>query len=579
MSTQIQTLTTTDSEFEEFLSALSGSTTPVGVDTETTGLDVVSGRDYLQGFSVSFNVGDEEWDRYIPVRHETDNMARGDVLRVIEILYTKGLVFFNRKFDLHSFMTMNIDLSVVHAYDMLLMSHMINENRPYAKTLDNVGQFYLKRGKTAKDDVDRYTKLFGWGSIPVSVIRPYAIGDSRLTLDLYFELENRFIKEFGDKAGNLWVTEFNFQNVLFKMEQRGIRVNLDFCATMEGISKLEMIEIEDALGFKPSGSLELSKFLFKTLDLPVLERTPGGKPSMAKNVMEEYDRMLEQHSDDRAELVLNYRGWQKAVSTFYKPFQGLVDSNARIHCSYRQHGTTTGRLSCSSPNMQQIPRSSDKRWNGRIKNAFIPTEGYRLLSLDYSQLELRLAAAYGDETVLIEEFEKDDADPFTALANEIGIDRFTAKTLSYGLLYGAGKEKTSKILNRPLEEVGPIYDKFLKSIPGIIRIKRMCEAKAASQLYIRYWDGRKRHFTDRGEAYKAFNSLLQGGAASVVKNVMVTLDKEVCDENCHMLLQIHDEIVFEIKEEVYDDYKNRIIEIMEEIPTKLFGVRFKVGAK
>lgn len=551
----------------------------VALDTETTGLGVSSGRDYLQGFSLAYEVGGMRYSEYFPVRHATGNLDRGIINEVYNILCEKTLIFHNRKFDLHSLGSVGLDLVDCYAYDTMLLAQMVNEERPYQKTLEACGQMYLKRGKVQKDEVDTFTKAFGWDALTPELITPYAKGDAEITLALYLKLRILFDKEYGADATALWDNELKMQTILYKMEARGIRIDTKFCSLMAGIAKLEMNDIIDDLGFEPSKTTQLSKFLFDELKLPVLATTPAGKPSLAKDVMEEYDRLLEQVDDDRARQVLNFRGWQKAASAFYVPIPKLVDSNSRVHPSFHQHRTLTGRLSCSDPNFQQIPRESKSRWSGKAKEMFLPTEGYTLISLDYSQLELRLAAAYGNEELLMEEFSKDDADPFTALSEEIGVVRFVAKTLTYGLLYGAGKGKAAKILGMSLSEVEGPYNRFLKSIPGIIKVKQICEAKARQRGYIKYWTGRKRHFTNRDDAYKSFNSLLQGGAAEVVKRVMIELDETVCNDECVMLLQIHDEIVFEIKTEKVDEYLPRIIEIMENLPTEQFGVRFKVGQK
>lgn len=566
------------SNYAGFLQGLERATA-VGVDTETTGLRVKEGEDYIQGFSLAYDVGGMMYSEYFPIRHAEGNVDIGILKYTTDILREKTLHFFNRKFDLHSFMTGGIDLSDAFAYDSMLLAHFINEEYPRAKTLDNVGRHYIKKGKVNKDAMEQFTKAFGWSAVPPSLMSPYAKGDAEVTLELGSALLDLFYKKFKDDAEPLWRVELNMQNSLFRMEQRGIAIDLKFCRQYEGIADIEMIQIEDELGFAPSKTSQLSKFLFDELSLPVLEYTPAGKPSMNKSVMEEYERMLAQVDDHRAREVLNYRGWQKANSSFYKPFQHLVDPNGRIHCNYKQHGTVTGRLSCAEPNLQQIPRTSDKVWNGKIRSAFRAAPGYRLVGFDYSQLEFRLAAAYGQEQWLIDEFARADADPFTALSVRIGTDRYTAKTFTYAMIYGAGQEKIAKTLNRKVVEIEDAYDSFINTIPGIIRAKNLATARARSRGYIRYWTGRRRHFRNPEDSFKAFNALLQGGGAEVVKRVLVDVDGTVCDENCQLLLQVHDELVFQIKDGMEDEYSPRIVEVMETLPSSYFGVHFAVDGK
>jgi DNA polymerase-1 len=201
------------------------------------------------------------------------------------------------------------------------------------------------------------------------------------------------------------------------------------------------------------------------------------------------------------------------------------------------------------------------------------------MGFDYSQLEFRLAAAYGQEQWLIDEFSKQDADPFTVLAERIGTDRYTAKTFTYAMIYGAGQEKIAKTLNRKVTDIEDSYDSFLSTIPGIIRAKNLATSKARSRGYIRYWTGRRRHFRYPEDSYKAFNALLQGGGAEVVKYVLIRVDKEVCDDNCRLLLQVHDELVFEIRQGLEDQYAPRITEVMSSFPTEYFNVNFTVAGK
>jgi DNA polymerase-1 len=572
-------MTETSSTFEGFLQGLAQAEF-VGIDSETTGLRVKEGEDYLQGFSLAFAVGGQTYSEYFPFRHHEDNLDMALLPRIIEALSEKKLIFHHRKFDLHSFMTIGVDLSEIFAYDTMLLAHFLNEEYPRDKSLDALGKHYIKKGKVSKDAMAGFTKAFGWGSVPPHLMAPYARGDAEVTLELGMHLLEMFNKRFHiTTASDLWETELALNNSLFRMEQRGIHVDMDFCKQYQGIASLEMALIESELGFEPSKTTALAKLLFDELELPVLELTSGGKPSMTKAVMNEYERMLATNDDHRAQLVLNYRGWQKANSSFYTPFQTLSDTQGRIHCNYKQHGTVTGRLSCAEPNLQQIPRTSDKVWNGKIRSAFRAAVGFRLMGFDYSQLEFRLAAAYGQEQWLIDEFSKPDADPFTVLAERIGTDRYTAKTFTYAMIYGAGQEKIAKTLNRKVTEIEDAYDAFLSTIPGIIRAKNLAGSKARSRGYIRYWTGRRRHFRNPEDSYKAFNALLQGGGAEVVKRVLVDIDSNICDENCRLLLQVHDELVFEIREGMEEQYEPKILEMMDDFPTTFFGVNFAAAGK
>ena len=575
-----QTTPMISDELKGFLQGLAKAEV-VALDTETTGLKIKT-TDYLQGLSLAYRLGGMVFTAYLPFQHESGNLPMEIVPNLFHILKGKRVIFFNRKFDFHSLFTLYPAFQLNDTVDISLLAHFINEERPYQKNLNNVGMMYVKKGKTGKDEIDKFTEALGWGNVPPHLMDAYARGDAELTLELYEKLWPMFQKKFGDKADELINWEDRMNLALYNMEHRGIHVDQKFCRQYEGIANIEMDNVVDELGFVPSKTKDLSQFLFDELKLPVLKRSEKtGKPSLDKAVMEDYERMLEVRAEDntRVRLVLDYRGWQKAASTFYAPFQFLADEEGRIHCNYNQNGTVTGRLSASEPNLQQIPRTSNKAWNGRIRSAFRASEGYDLVGYDYSQLEFRLAAAYGQEEWLIEEFAKEDADPFTVLAERIGTDRYTAKTFTYAMIYGAGKDKIAATLKRTVTDIEDPYNAFLATIPGIIKAKSVAQAKAKSRGYIRYWTGRRRHFPDPSRSYKAFNSLLQGGGAEVVKRVLVLCNENVCDDNCRLLLQVHDELVFEIRQGMEDVYGPRIIDTMQSLPTNYFGVNFAVAGK
>ncbi len=568
-------------EYETFLQGLVHAQN-VAIDTETTGLRVAEREDYLQGLSLAYRTPVGVFKQYFPFKHQNGNLPTEWLARVTAALKGKSLIFHNRKFDMHSLSTVDelkpVGLDDTVQYDTMLIAHLVNENWPKEKSLENCGQHYVKDGKSGKDEIAKFSKLFGWGAIPPHLMAPYACQDAVLTLKLFEHLWPIFCKKYGPDAIEYYRREWQVQNILYHMEQSGITVNQKFCRQYAAIARLQMDTIEDDLGFIPSKTTALSKFLFDDLELPVLERTPTGKPKLDKKVMEQYETILSNTDDDRAKQVLDYRGWMKASSTFYLPFQTLADSSGRIHCGFKQHGTVTGRLSCATPNLQQIPRESDKEWNGRIRTAFNASPGYVLLGFDYSQLELRLCAAYGQESTLLDIFNDGTVDPFTAYAELIKTDRQTTKTFFYAMLYGAGQERIAITLNRDLKDILVPYANFRQSIPGILRAKALSESKAKQRGYIRLWSGRRRHLSSN-ETYKAFNSLMQGGGAEIVKRVMIDIHSELNPDECRMLLQVHDELVFEIREDVVDQYTKLIIDKMEQFPTEYFKVPFKVHAK
>jgi DNA polymerase I-like protein with 3'-5' exonuclease and polymerase domains len=229
-----------------------------------------------------------------------------------------------------------------------------------------------------------------------------------------------------------------------------------------------------------------------------------------------------------------------------------------------------------------VPRGSNKVWNGNAKSSFNSgREGYILYGWDYSQIELRLATAYGQEQILLTEFENPNADPFNVLAPLIFGEltpetRHETKTFVYANLYGAGVNKIALQLGRPVHEVEELYGNYKRSISGIIDVSQQVTRLVEQRKFVKYWDGRRRHIRSRSDAYKAWNSVCQGGAAQLVKKAMLRC-LEFEDENCFMVLTVHDEITFVIRENMIDHYEPLIIEAMTDWPQ--FGVNLHVEGK
>jgi len=548
----------------------------IAVDTETTGLGVQDGTDYLMGISVAYRLGPLGiMSAYFPFRHEAENLDKTVLSKLQTVFDNKPLVFHNLKFDLHALRTAGIVLGPQHKlYCTMNMAHMVNEEWA-SKGLDWLAAKLLKDNKT--DEVKKWADVFGWATVPVGLMDPYARHDAELTLRL-FELLWKDMRE--QELHTLWPVERRFVHVLRDMEQRGVGVNKEFCEAKILQGEEVMARVEAYLGWSPTSPVDLERFLIDELGFPVhrvSEKT--GKPSFDKKAMEYYDELLTSVERPEAKLVLVYRGWQKAVSSLYRPALRLVSPDGRVRPNFKQHGTKTGRLACAEPNLQQVPRKSDKPWNGDAKRAFVPADGYELWGYDYAQLEFRLATAYGRIPWLMDCFNDDDRDVFDELAQRIGEVRQSTKTYVYCTMYGGGKAKVATTLGKPLHEIESNYSLFKESISGINDAAKAAQNRAKSAGYVRMWTGRRRHFPYEEGHHKAFNSVLQGGGAEVVKRAMVMIDADerIDKARCRMVLQVHDEIVFEMKPEYRAEVEPIITQHMTNFPE--FGVRFKVEGK
>lgn len=583
----------TPSNFDTALMILQGSEL-LACDTETTGLDVRNKRDYLQGFCWANN----DFKCYMPFRHEAMNLSVNALKEMWSALKTKDMIWHNRKFDMHSIRTTGLDpleLTGVQ-YDTMLEFHLWNEEL-YSFQLDALGQKFVNQGKSI--DMKNLAMLHGgWGKVPADVMAPYGAQDTEVTLKLHKFVWPKLITEGLDKV--YLETEMPFTEILYSMEQRGVGVNKEFVEHKAMTGRGRMTTLYRKLGFNPASPKDLKRVLLDELNLPIFQHTGScleckkGQPvdshegvaSFNKVAMKEYDDILSVMDNPTAQLISEYRGWQKATTALYEPLLERVGPDGYIRTDFRQNGTVTGRLSASEPNLQQVPRDSPKSWNGDAKSSFTSgREGYTLIGWDYSQLELRLAAAYGNEKLLLDEFSKPDADVFKVLTYEI-FEEFTkelrqdTKTFVYANLYGAGLPKISRQLGRSLDETKGLYDNYKKSISGIMAVSNQVANLVKQRGYVKLWDGRRRHIKRKSDSYKAWNSVCQGGGAQLVKKAMIRC-KDFEDEYCQMVLQVHDEITFIIKTDMISHYEPLIIEAMtnwDDIPG-FSNVKFAVDGK
>lgn len=553
----------------------------ISVDTETSGIEgIKSGADYCMGISVTYKlpvIG--KISGYFPYRHHEGNLDRTRTLPALDhILSSRPLVFHNRKFDLHSLKTLGVELDRTKniQYDTMVMAHLVDEEL-FSKELDWLSKRFLNDQKD-KSELEKWVRLVGWANVPVEVMTPYACHDTELTYDL-FEL---FYKEMQDQELlDLWPVEQEYTNVLYRMEQEAIKLNVPYIEKKLEIAETTLAELESILSFNPRSSKQLGEFLIDQLGLPVVRRTKTGAASFNKEAMFEYDELLSLQNSPLAKLILTYRGWATFVSLFCEPMMKYKTPQNYIHTEYRQTGTVTGRLSSEKPNLQQIPRQSENEWNGDAKQAFEAEEGFELIGFDYSQLEFRLAIAYGGDQFYLDIFNDPDSDVFQSMAERLVLKRQTCKHSTYCMLFGGGKPKLFATiakfegLSHADESMCEAhYNTFKNSMPGVNAAFKRATYLAEQKGYVRLWTGRRRHF--KYNHYRAFNSLLQGGAAELVKRSQIRCSKFE-DQNCRMVLQVHDEIVFKIRKGMRHIYEPLIIEAMTNWPD--FGVLLKVEGK
>jgi DNA polymerase-1 len=558
------------------LSKLGEPNLVIAVDTEATGLSIADGKDKCIGVSVATVIDGTPYSHYFPFAHVTGDNCSSDVLGKLKQLLEADhtLVFCNAQYDILSLETIGINVEHTNFIDVPTVAHLINENKPYNKGLDSLAQYYLKDSGKHKDEFLEKQKKIGWPETTWEQMWPYAVVDAELTWRLWSVL--RITHQWEDLPDEIWPHKQNLIRLLLSMKRHGVRIDVQLAKEYVHKGEQEMAQIEKDLGINPASPKQMKKLLIDDLGLPVVKNSKlTGAPSFDKEAMLTYDSMLEKLENPVAKRIKEFRGWQKAVSAAYRPYLDLVGMDGRLRCSYRLHGTATGRLSCAEPNLQQIPKSSDKPWNGKVKECFIAEDGFVLINADFSQLELRLATAYAGEEELKEVF-NEGRDIFTEMSKQLGMSRHETKTLVYSMQYGAGEQRLMNAFGVDKPTAKQIRQNYFDTYPHFRRLNERCTAKVEQTGEIKIWSGRKRRFEHRNDAYKAMNSLIQGGAADIVERIMVKCFQELEGPECRMLLQVHDSITFEVKESVVPQYMEKIRITMEDVNAVTGDINFDV---
>lgn len=575
----------------------------IAIDTETNWTNNWDSR-HLMGISTFCPVPtstDHYVAFYFPFRHNpdktlfpkySDNLPI-EWLRELQIALERENVqwiFHNAKFDVQVFAKEGIDICGFY-YDTVILSHMDNENK-FSHELDDLAK--LVRDKKLRSELHTIAKQLGngkievgWSKIPPEVMSLYAEGDARITWELKHFFEPR-LKE--QELWHLYPREYERSRVLTRMEQRGIGVDKEIATQLSLSAQNQMTKSLAEFGYDPMKPSQLAHRLFG-VPPEGLGLQPSGWSSrksveFSQGLPIMNAEVLSRLNHPEAQKVLDYRSWMKADGTWYKPWVTMCDRNDRVHPSYRQHGTKTTRLSCEKPNMQQIPRNMDKT---PVKKMLKAKDDYELWSFDYNQIEFRLAVVYAEVPELMEGL-KGDLDVHKVTMELCGIQeltglsfedaRYVGKQSNFALLYGAGYEVLLKQIWRDArlelpDHVGEaIHSEFHRAYPQFRQIAYKAERGARKRGWVKGWTGRKRHFDVAWECHKAFNSIIQMGAAEIVCDSMIKLDKE----GFELVSQVHDDIWIEIPKDEVEEQKTKILSIMDWASVE-FPIPFTVGAK
>ena len=569
------TLLTDVKDLNKVLNTLDENTI-VAFDTETTGLDYE--KDKLVGFSFCM---DEKEAFYVPFNHfylgVTEQINEDEVKKAIKKIFISKVVGHNIKFDLH-FVSRFLEDETLEVYgDSIILAWLINPES--ALSLDKLSDKLLNHKMVAFKDTVKKGETFA--SVEIEDACNYAAEDAFITLKL-FHLFNEKLKlqdatHLIDEASHV---EIPFINTLLSMEKEGIAIDgkflekflVDVKETLSNLTK--NIHQKAGSEFNINSTKQLGVILFEHLGLPVGKKTKTGYSTDEKVLNSLKDR------HDIVPLLLEYREVYKLYSTYIEPLLKLSkeDANSRIHTSFVQTGTATGRLSSKNPNLQNIPARS--KLGLKIREAFVAPEGKKLIGIDYSQIELRLLAHYSKDEVLVDAFKSDkDIHMQTAIAlfgeAEAPNKRAVAKTVNFGLLYGMGQKKLSDTLGITTKEAKEIIEKYFLSFPTVKTYFRSIVDNSKEFGYVETLLKRRRYFDYEHATpmYRAaydresVNSVFQGSASDLIKLSMNKIDKIIKEKNLNakMLLQIHDELIFEVDASQAEVLGDMFREIMENI--------------
>ena len=574
---------TEQAQLDEWLEKLRNSEL-FAFDTETTSLNYMDA--LIVGLSFAVKRGHAA---YLPLAHNypgaPDQLDRNTVLTQFKPLLedpNQLKVGQNLKYDRSVLANHKIDLQGI-AHDTMLESYVLDSTAT-RHNMDALALKYLGRKTTKYEEVaGKGAKQIPFNQVSIEVATPYAAEDAEVTLALHEtllpQLEERGLLKLYSKM------EMPLLSILSNIERTGVLIDSPMLQQQSQEIAQKLVEIEKAAyeeageNFNLSSPKQIQTILFEKLELPILKKTPKGQPSTAEEVLQELalDYPL-------PELILKYRSLAKLKSTYTDKLPQMVNMDSgRIHTSYHQAVAATGRLSSSDPNLQNIPiRSAEGR---RIRQAFIAPEGSVILAADYSQVELRIMAHLSGDKGLLKAFSAGEdihrataAEVFGIPVDEVTSDqRRSAKAINFGLIYGMSAFGLAKQLSIGRAEAQNYIDLYFARSPGVKNYMEETKEQAKTQGYVETLFGRRLYLPDinssNGQRRQyaertAINAPMQGTAADIIKRAMLAVAQWLQNgtddaQGVKMIMQVHDELVFEVKQDQVEGARKQIIELME----------------
>ena len=575
-------LITSIERLEEWVNRLS-SVTFFAIDTETTSIDYMSAK--LVGVSFAVGVGDAA---YLPLAHDYVGVPAqvdfdGAIKALKPVLENESIakVGQNLKYDLSILASYGLTLKG-ELYDTMMESYVLNSVAT-RHNMDALARHYLDIATTSFEDVaGKGASQLTFNQVPLDVARDYAAEDADVTYRLHqalwplIEREPKLLHIFRD-------VEMPLVRVLSKIERQGALLDPGLLNKQSSELGRRIEELKDAAWssaqeeFNLDSPKQLQEIFFEKQGLPVLKKTPGGKPSTAEPVLVDLARDYELPA-----LILEYRGLAKLKSTYTDKLPKDINTDSgRVHTSYHQAVTATGRLSSSDPNLQNIPIKTAQ--GRKVRAAFVAPEGKKILAADYSQIELRIMGHLSGDEGLLQAFSEGlDVHSFTAsevfnveIQSVTEDQRRSAKAINFGLIYGMSAFGLAKQLDISRALAQDYIDSYFSRYPKVLDYMEQTKEQASKLGYVETVFGRRLYLPEinakqvmRRQAAErtAINAPMQGTAADIIKKAMLEVDGWLGRTNvdCRMIMQVHDELVFEVAESDLDEVESEVENLMSQ---------------
>ena len=552
-------------------------------DTETTSLNYLDAR--IVGLSFAVKAGEAA---YLPLTH--DYAGAPEQLNIDEVLAlfkpiledpTQFKVGQNLKYDRHILLNHGIDLQGIQ-HDTMLQSYVLDSTAT-RHDMDSLAEKYLGRNTIHFEDIaGKGKKQLTFNQVGLEEAGPYAAEDADITLQLHQTLwpQIQAIPALVDVYQKL---EMPLLPVINTLERNGVNIDIWMLQQQsdELAQKIDKLEqqawIVAGEEFNLGSPKQLQVILYEKLELPILKKTPKGQPSTAEAVLQE----LADDGHELPQVIMNYRSLSKLKSTYTDRLPEQVNrTTGRVHTSYHQAVTATGRLSSSDPNLQNIPiRSEEGR---RIREAFVAPDGCTLLAADYSQIELRIMAHLSQDPGLLKAFAAGEdihrhtaSEIFNVTLEQVTTDqRRSAKAINFGLIYGMSAHGLSKQLGIERHQAAEYMTTYFERYPGVKNYMNSTREQAKLDGYVETIFGRRLYLPEINSSNgmrrqyaerTAINAPMQGTAADIIKRAMIDIQTWLIESNSkiRMIMQVHDELVFEVPSEQINDAKKTIEQYME----------------